>query len=123
MSDKKILIVDDEPHVIRLLSFMLKKEGYEVATAENGELGVNRAREIKPDLMFLDVMMPKMNGHEVCRTVRADPELSDTRIVMLTASGQQADRDRGLSLGVDEFVTKPFSPRKISQLVKDILVN
>ena len=101
---------------------MLKKDGYDVATAENGEVGVIRAREIKPDLMFLDVMMPKMNGHEVCQTVRADPELSQTRIVMLTASGQEADRERGISLGVDEFVTKPFSPRKVSQLVKDILV-
>ena len=66
-------------------------------------------------------MMPKMNGHEVCRTVKADPELSRTRIVMLTASGQETDRERGLSLGVDEFITKPFSPRKVSQLVKDIL--
>jgi two-component system, OmpR family, alkaline phosphatase synthesis response regulator PhoP len=122
MSGKKILIVDDEPHVIRLLSFMLKKDGYDVTTAENGEMGVIRAREIKPDLMFLDVMMPKMNGHEVCRTVKADPELSQTRIVMLTASGQEADRERGISLGVDEFITKPFSPRKVSQLVKDILV-
>jgi two-component system, OmpR family, alkaline phosphatase synthesis response regulator PhoP len=122
LADKKILIVDDEPHVIRLLSFMLKKDGYDVATAENGEVGVIRAREIKPDLMFLDVMMPKMNGHEVCQTVRADPELSQTRIVMLTASGQEADRERGISLGVDEFITKPFSPRKVSQLVKDILV-
>jgi len=121
MSEKKILIVDDEPHVIRLLSFMLQKEGYDVSTAENGEVGVSKARDIKPDLMFLDVMMPKMNGHEVCRTVKEDPSLRGTRIVMLTASGQKADRAKGFSLGVDEFITKPFSPRKVSQLVKEML--
>ena len=121
MSEKKILIVDDEPHVIRLLSFMLQKEGYDVTTAENGEIGVSKARDIKPDLMFLDVMMPKMNGHEVCQAIREDPALSGTRIVMLTASGQEADRVKGLSLGVDDFITKPFSPRKVSQLVREIL--
>ena len=121
MSEKKILIVDDEPHVIRLLSFMLQKEGYDVTTAENGEVGFSKAREIKPDLMFLDVMMPKMNGHEVCRAVKGDPALCGTRIVMLTASGQETDRVKGFSLGVDEFITKPFSPRKVSQLVKEIL--
>jgi len=121
MSEKKILIVDDEPHVIRLLSFMLQKEGYDVTTAENGEVGFSKAREIKPDLMFLDVMMPKMNGHEVCQAVKGDPALCDTRIVMLTASGQETDRVKGFSLGVDEFITKPFSPRKVSQLVKEML--
>ncbi|MEE8121933.1 MAG: response regulator [Anaerolineales bacterium] len=121
MSEKKILVVDDEPYIIRSLTFVLKKEGYDVSSATNGEEAMAKARESKPSLMFLDVMMPKKNGYEVCREVKGDPSLSDIYVIMLTAKGQEADREKGLSLGADEFITKPFSPMQILGRVREIL--
>lgn len=121
MSEKKILVVDDEPYIIRSLTFVLKKEGYDVSSATNGEEAMAKARESKPSLMFLDVMMPKKNGYEVCQEVKSDPSLSDIYVIMLTAKGQEADREKGLSLGADEFITKPFSPMQIVGRVREIL--
>lgn len=121
MSEKKILVVDDEPHILRSLTFVLKKEGYDVSSATNGEEALAKIRESKPSLMFLDVMMPKKNGYEVCQEVKGDPSLSGICIIMLTAKGQEADREKGLSLGADEFITKPFSPMKIVERVREIL--
>ena len=121
MPDKKILVVDDEPHVIRTLTFVLKKEGYEVSSAGNGEEAIAIVNESKPDLMFLDVMMPKKNGYEVCEELKNDQSLSDIHIIMLTAKGQEADREKGLKLGADEFMTKPFSPIEIVEKVKELL--
>jgi len=121
MMAKKILVVDDDPHVIKLLTFVLKNEGYDVFSATNGEEAIAMIRESKPALMLLDVMMPKKNGYEVCHEVKSDPGLSDICIVMLTAKGQEADKDKGLSLGADDFITKPFSPTSIVERVKDIL--
>jgi len=121
MSEKKILVVDDEPHILRSLTFVLKKEGYDVSSATNGEEALAKIRESKPSLMFLDVMMPKKNGYEVCQEVKGDPGLNDIYIIMLTAKGQEADREKGLSLGADEFITKPFSPMKIVERVREIL--
>ena len=121
MNGKRILVVDDEPHVIRSLTFVLAKEGYDVSSATNGEEAMARVRESKPALMFLDVMMPKKNGYEVCQEVKGDPGLSDIYVIMLTAKGQEADREKGLSLGADEFITKPFSPTKIVERVREIL--
>ncbi len=121
MSSKKILIVDDEQHVIRSLTFVLKKEGYDVSSAVNGEDAIARVHESKPNLMFLDVMMPKKSGYEVCQEVKSNPGLSDIHIIMLTAKGQEADRERGLNSGADEFMTKPFSPRGVVERVKELL--
>lgn len=118
---KKILVVDDEPHVIRSLAFVLGKEGYDVASAENGEDGLTKIRQLKPNLVFLDVMMPKKNGYEVCREVKKDSALSDIRVIMLTAKGQEADREQGLSAGADEFLTKPFSPIGVLEKVRELL--
>jgi len=120
-SEKKILVVDDEPYTIRSLTFVLKKEGYDVSSATNGEEAMAKVRESKPSLMFLDVMMPKKNGYEVCQEVKGDPGLSDIYVIMLTAKGQEADREKGLSLGADEFITKPFSPMKVVERVREIL--
>jgi len=120
-SEKKILVVDDEPHTIRALTFVLKKEGYDVSSATNGEEAMAKVRESKPSLMFLDVMMPKKNGYEVCHEVKNDPSLSDIYVIMLTAKGQEADREKGLSLGADEFITKPFSPIKIVERARELL--
>ncbi|NQU16293.1 MAG: response regulator [Desulfobacteraceae bacterium] len=122
MSEKKILVVDDEPHILRSLTFVLKKEGYDVSSATNGEEALAKIRESKPSLMFLDVMMPKKNGYEVCQEVKGDPGLSDIYIIMLTAKGQEADREKGLGLGADEFITKPFSPMKVVERVREILM-
>ena len=91
MSEQKILVVDDEPYILRSLTFVLTREGYDVASATNGEEAMSIVRESKPKVMFLDVMMPKMNGYEVCQEVKGDPSLSDIHIIMLTAKGQEAD--------------------------------
>ncbi len=121
MPDKKILVVDDEPNVVRTLTFVLKKEGYDVSSAVNGEEAIARVKESKPNLMFLDVMMPKKNGYEVCRELKSDLTLRDIHIVMLSAKGQEADRDKALSLGANEFMAKPFSPIGVVGRVKELL--
>ena len=118
---KKILVVDDEPHVIKSLTFVLTKEGYDVSSADNGEDAMTKIRQSRPSLVFLDVMMPKKNGYEVCREVKKDSGLRDIRVIMLTAKGQEADREKGLSAGADEFMTKPFSPIGVLDKVRELL--
>lgn len=118
---KKIIVVDDEPNVIRSISFVLSKEGYEVSSAENGEDGLAKIRQLKPDLVFLDVMMPKKNGYEVCQEVKKDSSLSKVHVIMLTAKGQEADREQGMKVGADEFMTKPFSPIAVIDKVRELL--
>ena len=118
---KKILVVDDEPNVIKSLTFVLSKEGYDVSSAINGEDAMAKVRQAKPDLVFLDVMMPKKNGYEVCQEVKTDSGLSDIHIIMLTAKGQESDREKGLNAGADEFMTKPFSPIIVIDKVKELL--
>jgi len=118
---KKILVVDDEPHVIRSLSFVLSKEGYEVSSAENGEDGLAKIRQIKPNLVFLDVMMPKKNGYEVCQEIKKDSSMRDIHVIMLTAKGQETDREQGMEAGADEFMTKPFSPIGVLDKVRELL--
>jgi len=119
--DRKILVVDDEPHVIRSLTFVLEKEGYNVSSATNGKEAMTKIQESKPRLMLLDVMMPKKNGYEVCQEVKNNSSLSDIHIIMLTAKGQEADREKGMSAGADEFMTKPFSLKAVVDKVKEIL--
>ena len=120
-NEKKILVVDDEPNVITSLSFVLGKEGYDVSSAANGEDALAKIRQLKPSLVFLDVMMPKKNGYEVCQEVKKDSSLSDIHIIMLTAKGQEADREKGLSAGADEFMPKPFSLMVVVNRVKELL--
>jgi two-component system, OmpR family, alkaline phosphatase synthesis response regulator PhoP len=110
MDKKRILVVDDEPHLIRSLTFILTKEGYEVDMANDGEEAMRKVKEKKPDLIFLDIMMPKMNGYEVCEKIRNTPELKDIYIIMLSAKGWEKDKEMGLSVGANEFMSKPFSP-------------
>lgn len=118
---KTIVIADDEPHVLRSLEFILKKQGYRVVTAINGEQALERVRENDPDLVFLDIQMPKMDGNSVLRHLRDDPKYQDLYIVMITAKGQEADRLNSLESGANEYVTKPYSPRKLIGRVKEIL--
>lgn len=110
MIKKRILVVDDEPHLIRSLTFILTREGYEIDMAGNGEEALEKIRLNKPDLIFLDIMMPKKNGYEVCETIRNDPELKDIYIIMLSAKGWDIDREKAMDTGANEFISKPFSP-------------
>ena len=118
---KKILVVDDEPNIVRSLAYILKKEGYDVSTAKDGEQAMNMVRDSKPHLMILDVMMTRKSGYDVCEEVKSDPDLRDIHVMMLTAKGQVGDREIGLSKGADEYLTKPFSPRLILNKVKELL--
>ena len=118
----RILVVDDEPFILRSLTFVLRKQGLDVIEARDGVEAMAKIRDHRPELVFLDVMMPRKNGYEVCSEVKGDPDLMDTHIVMLTAKGQESDREKGLSIGADEYMTKPFSPSKITERVREILV-
>lgn len=118
---KKILVVDDEPNIVRSLAYILKKEGYDVSTAKDGEQAMDMVRDSKPHLMILDVMMTRKSGYDVCEEVKSDPDLRDIHVMMLTANGQVGDREIGLSKGADEYLTKPFSPRLILNKVKELL--
>ncbi|KAA3626370.1 MAG: response regulator [Proteobacteria bacterium] len=117
----EILVVDDEPNIVLSLEFLMKKEGYGVRTASNGEEAMQIIRESKPDLVLLDVMMPRMDGYEVCQTVRSDPQLNDMLILMLTAKGREVEREKGLALGADDYVTKPFATRDLVEKVRLLL--
>ena len=118
--ERPILVIDDEPYILRALSYLLAREGYKVETASNGEEGLQRVRELRPPLVFLDIMMPRMNGYEVCEQIKQDPTLASTYVIMLSAKGQQVDRERGLLGGADEYMTKPFSPREIVKRLAEI---
>ena len=110
MTDQaSILIVDDEPNILLSLQFLMKKAGYDVRTARDGEQALAEIARAKPDLVLLDVMMPKLDGFTVCQRIRATPEWQDVRIIMLTARGRDVEREKGLALGADDYITKPFS--------------
>lgn len=120
----KILIVDDEAHIRMLIEQTLEEledEGVEFLTAENGEIALEIIREENPQLVFLDVMMPKMNGMEVCRRVKKELGLENIFIVLLTAKGQEADRQKGLDVGADVYMTKPFDPEVLLEKAKAVL--
>lgn len=121
MASNKIMVVDDEPFILRSLLFILKKEGYEVSSATDGEEALVKAAAEKPDVVFLDVMMPKKDGYEVCRSLKSDPELAGTYVILLSAKGQMKDREKGAAVGADEYVTKPFSPSLVLEKVRAIL--
>jgi DNA-binding response OmpR family regulator len=118
---KKILIVDDEPNIVMSLEFLMRREGFDVKVARDGEEALDSIAAEQPDLVLLDVMMPKINGFEVCERLRASPALADMRIVMLSAKGREAEIKKGLSLGADGYITKPFSTRDLVVQVKNLL--
>ena len=117
----KILVVDDEPDALEVLSFNLKNAGYEVSTADDGEAALKKARQILPDLILLDLMLPEVDGLEVCKLLRRDPATSAIPIIMVTAKAAEIDRVVGLELGADDYVTKPFSPRELVLRVRNLL--
>jgi two-component system, OmpR family, alkaline phosphatase synthesis response regulator PhoP len=120
MGKEKILIVDDEPHVTRSLSFVLSRENYAVEMAENGEVGLTKALQFRPDIILLDVMMPGKNGYEVCHEIRQSPVLKDSYIIILSAKGWDIDRAKALTVGANEFMSKPFSPREVVSKIGQI---
>lgn len=107
----RVLIVDDEPNIQLSLQFLMKKAGYEVHTASNGEEALDQVARVKPHLVLLDVMMPKLDGFTVCERIRTTPEWQAVRIIMLTARGRDVEREKGLALGADDYITKPFSTK------------
>ena len=119
--DKKILIADDNENIREALTYLLEDEGYKLWLAKDGADALKQVREIRPDILFLDIMMPVMNGYDVCRAIKADPELKDTYVIMLTAKGQVAEQERGKEVGANEYIVKPFSPMEILTKVKNIL--
>lgn len=117
----QVLVADDEPYILRSLTFVLQKEGYSYAVAKDGQETLAKARELQPAVVFLDIMMPKKSGFDVCKELKADPKLRKAHIIMLTAKGQEDDKDRGLASGADEYMTKPFSPRQVVARLKELL--
>jgi len=118
---KRVLICDDEPYIVESVSYVVRKAGFDVLTAEDGEEALAAAHREKPDLVFLDIMMPGLAGDEVCRRLKADPSTRDTHVVILTARGQEEDERRAMEMGADEFMTKPFSPRKLRARILELL--
>ena len=116
----RILVVDDEPDAIELIRFNLKASGYEVLTAEDGEEALAKARKFSPNMILLDVMLPEIDGLEVCKILRRDPATASLPIIMLTAKASEIDRVLGLEFGADDYVTKPFSPRELMLRVRNL---
>jgi len=116
-----VLIVDDEPNIVISLEFLLKREGFTVTVARDGEEGLAAIRAAHPDLVILDVMMPKLDGYAVLQAVRGDPQLAATRILMLTAKGREAEQKKGLLLGADAYMPKPFSTHDLIANVRRLL--
>jgi DNA-binding response OmpR family regulator len=116
-----VLIVDDEPNILLSLQFLMKKTGYEVRTAKDGEEALAELARAAPDLVLLDVMMPKIDGFSICQQIRANPAWSDVRIIMLTARGRDIEREKGLTLGADDYITKPFSTKDAIARVEAVL--
>jgi CheY-like chemotaxis protein len=118
VGDPLVLVVDDEPNIVETLSFVLEMEGFRVATAEDGEQALAQVAALRPPVVVLDAMMPRRDGFDVCRTIKSDPGLAGTHVVMLTAMGQKADRERALAAGADHFMTKPFDEEELLALLR-----
>ncbi len=114
---RTVLLVDDEPNLRETISFILDMEGYRVVTAVDGIEGLEKLREHRPRAVLLDAMMPRLDGFEMCRQVKADPELATTTVIMLTAMGQQSDKEQAHACGADHFVTKPFDDEHVLNLL------
>lgn len=118
---KNILVVDDAPNVVLSVEFLLKQASYDVRTAGNGAEALLAIQERKPDLVLLDVMMPVRDGYDVCQAIKADPAMKDVRIIMLTAKGRPVEKEKGIALGADEYITKPFSTKELVEKVRIVL--
>jgi DNA-binding response OmpR family regulator len=118
---KKILIADDEPNIVISLEFLMQRNGFEVKTAGDGEAALRLVNEFRPDLVLLDIMLPLKSGYEVCQKIRENPEVSGMKVVMITAKGRDIEVAKGLALGADAYITKPFSTQDLLDQVKRLL--
>jgi DNA-binding response OmpR family regulator len=116
----KVLVVDDEPNIILSLDFLIRKAGYELYIARNGQEALQTAQEHKPQIIVLDIMMPDIDGFEVCRRIKANPETSEAKIIFLSAKSKMDDVKKGLDLGADDYITKPFSTKHLMEKIKEI---
>jgi len=116
-----VLVVDDEPNIVLSLKFLISQQGYEVRTASSGEEALQALNEQVPDLILLDIMMPKPDGYEVCQKIRATPEWKDIAVIMLTAKGRDVEKQKGFAMGADDYITKPFSTQELVAKVRAIL--
>ncbi len=117
----KILIADDEPNIVVALEYLLQRSGYEVHVARDGDEALSQVNALLPDLVLLDVMMPRRNGYEVCKAIKARAELQRTKVVMLSAKGRDAEVNLGMAAGADLYITKPFSTRELLAKIKTLL--
>ena len=122
MAKGKILVVDDEVNITQILEFSIGAEGYEVITAANGEEAIDKARREQPDLIILDIMMPKIDGYEACRILKANPLTKGIPVVLLTAKGRDIDKRLGYEVGATDYIIKPFSPNKLVDRIHELLV-
>ena len=118
---KRVLIVDDEANIVAALDYLLRRSGYEVSAAATGDEALRQVEAFAPDLVLLDVMMPQKSGYEVCRRIRERPEWAAVKIVMLSAKGREAEVSKGMSLGADLYVTKPFSNAELVARIRELL--
>ncbi len=116
-----VLVVDDEANILLSLEFLMKKAGYDVRIARDGEEALAEIEKARPDLVLLDVMMPKRNGFDVCEIIRANPKWRDMRVIMLTAKGRDVEREKGMAVGADDYITKPFASRDVLDRVSGLL--
>lgn len=121
MDSVKILIADDEPYIVRSLSYIFQREGIPFDIAKDGQEAIQKARQHLPKVLFLDIMMPKQSGLEVCAQIKQDPLLRSIHIIMLTAKGQEDDKQKSRTAGADEYIIKPFSPRQVLARVRTLL--
>lgn len=121
MGKGKILVVDDEVYILHILDFSLGAEGFEVISANNGELGIEKAKQEKPDLIVLDIMMPVLDGYETCRRLKRDAETKDIPVVLLTAKGRDLDKRLGFEVGAIDYIVKPFSPSRLIERIEEII--
>jgi two-component system, OmpR family, alkaline phosphatase synthesis response regulator PhoP len=121
MYQGKVLVVDDEVYILHILDFILGAESYDVVTATNGEQALQKVRDEKPDLVILDIMMPKLDGYETCRMIKNDTATKHIPVILLTAKGREIDQKLGREVGANDYITKPFSPNKLIERVQAIL--
>ncbi len=121
MSERKVLVVDDEENITQILEFSIGAEGYQVVTASNGEEAINKARKEQPNLIILDIMMPKVDGYEVCRILKSNPLTKRIPVILLTAKGREIDKRLGYEVGASDYIVKPFSPSKLIEKVNEYL--
>lgn len=116
-----VLVVEDEPNIVLSLQFIMKRSGHEVRIAEDGEAALDAMRDQKPDVVLLDVMLPKRDGLSVCEAIRANPDWQDVKILVLSAKSREADKEKAMSLGADDYITKPYSTRDVCDRVNSML--